>query len=370
MGSVTESGPVGPAFQKITHIVAVGGVLHAGLDRARIGIRHRKSAPVRSADAGGFGLPVAAAPVLIDVIHPHRPLGGLIEGAHRKLTGQYKCQMRRIALYGGVVEVAHIDVFRHRGIEVAAEIIGGAQRQGAFLIQDGVPLHADLPLDARNAVVVGAYRRRVGAVARDRGRGHHERAVDIAPVILRGDTQREVLEKLPADAEFDLRHVALALIDVLRAADVAPYGIGRIVVMGVFCAVAYRTVRREAEAQTELLGQRQLKCDVVEVEGVVGRAFRHAVDLLGVVVILALQPEVEEETLLRRGAESRRIEQIDHARTAHGHTYTAHRTHRQGTGRVLFADAVHRVGRECVNTACLSRCGAGNHHGCNDNQFN
>ena len=83
-----------------------------------------------------------------------------------------------------------------------------------------------------------------------------------------------------------------------------------------------------------------------------------------------LQPEVEEETLLRRGAESRRIEQIDHARTAHGHTYTAHRTHRQGTGRVLFADAVHRVGRECVNTACLSRCGAGNHHGCNDNQFN
>ena len=355
MGSVAESGPVGPAFQEITHIVAVGGVLHAGLDRVRIGIRHRKGAPVRSADAGGFDLPVTAAPVLIDVIHTHRPLGGLVEDTCRKLTGQYECQMRRIALYGGVVEVTHIDVFRHRGIEVAAEIIGGAQRQGAFLIQDGVPLHADLPLDARNAVVVGTYRRRVGAVARDRGRGHHERAVDIAPVILRGDTQREVLEKLPADAEFDLRHVALALIDVLRAADVAPYGIGRIVVMGVFGAVAYRTVRREAEAQTELLGQRQLKCDVVEVEGVVGRAFRHAVDLLGVVVILALQPEVEEETLLRRGAESRRIEQIDHARTAHGHTYTAHRTHRQGAGRVLFADAVHRVGRECVNTACLGR---------------
>jgi len=123
VGSVTESGPVGPAFQEITHIVAVGGVLHAGLDRMRIGICHRKGAPVRSADAGGFGLPVAAAPVLIDVIHPHRPLGGLVEDTCRKLTGQYECQMRRIALYGGVVEVTHIDIFRHRGIEVAAEII-------------------------------------------------------------------------------------------------------------------------------------------------------------------------------------------------------------------------------------------------------
>ena len=278
--------------------------------------------------------------------------------------------MGRIALHGGVVQVADINARGHIGIQVAAEIVRSTERQHAFLVHDGLPKDTDLAFDARNAVIVAADRRREGSVARDRRRGHHEAAVDVAPVILRRDTQREILENLPAQADLDLRHVAFALIDVLHASHIAPNRIVRVEILRILGTVAHRTVRREAEPEAEFLGDRHLERDIVEIERIIGRVFGHIVHLLRIVVILSLEAETEEETLLRDGAVRCRVEQIDFARSAHGHPDAAHRAHLRRTGRIDLADAVHRIGRECVNTACLGRYGIRKHHGCRDNQLN
>ena len=235
-------------------------------------------------------------------------------------------------------------------------------------VQNRVPLHADLPLDARNAVIVLPHRRGEGSLARNGGRGHHERTVDVAPVILCGDT--EILERLPAQADLDLRHVALALVVVLNIADVGVNGVFGIVFVIILGPVTHRTVRREAETESQPLRHRHLESDVVKVERVVGRPFPDASDRLGVVVVLPLQPEVEKESLLRSRAVSRGVEQVDRTHRTHGHTRTAHRAHLQRTGGILFADAVHRIGRECVNTACLGRNGKRKHRCSRDNQLN
>ena len=278
--------------------------------------------------------------------------------------------MRRIALDDGVVEVADVELLGHLRVQVPAEIISGSDGQNALPVLDRGPLHADLPLDARDAVIVGPHRRGKGSLARDRRRGHHERAVDIAPVVLGGHADREILEYLPADAELHLRHVALALIVILYITHIAVHRVVRIVLVVVLGPVTHRTVRRQAESQSQFLGQRHLKGDVVEVERIVRRTLGLPGHLLRVVVVLSLQPEVEEEGLLRSRAVRRGIEQVERTRHTHGHTRTAHRAHRQRTGGVLFADAVHRIGRECVNTACLGCNGSGDYRHGRDNQLN
>ena len=351
-------------------VVSVRGVLHAHLERARVGVLDLVGGLVLAAHARHLIALVAAAPVLIDVIRADDQFRGLVGDAHGQLARQHQLEVRRVALDDGVVEVADVEPLGHLRIQVPAEIVGGAERQQAFLVLDRPPLHSDLSLDARNAVIVRSHRRGKVSFARDRRRGHHERAVDVAPVILGGHADREVLEDLPADAQLDLRHVALALIVVLDVTHVAVHGVRRIVLVIVLGPVPHRTVRRQAETQPQFPGQRHLKGDVVEVERIVGRVLGLSGDFLRIVVVLSLQPEVEEEGLLLGRAVSRGIEQVERPRRTHGHTRTAHRAHRQRTGCVLFADAVHRIGRECVNTACLGCDGSRDHRHGRDNQFN
>ena len=356
----------------MTRIVTVRGVFHTHLDRARIGVGHLVFRLVLPAAAGSRHLVarVAAAPVLEHIIHADGPPAGLVIGPHGQLPGQHQLQVRRIALDDRVVQVADIEFFRHLRVQVAAEVVRRAEGQDALRVQNRVPLHADLPLDARNAVIVLPHRRGEGSLARNGGRGHHERTVDVAPVILCGDTHRKILERLPAQADLDLRHVALALVVVLNIADVGVNGVFGIVFVVILGPVTHRTVRREAETESQPLRHRHLESDVVKVERVVGRPFPDASDRLGVVVVLPLQPEVEKESLLRSRAVSRGVEQVDRTHRTHGHTRTAHRAHLQRTGGILFADAVHRIGRECVNTACLGRNGKRKHRCSRDNQLN
>lgn len=252
--------------------------------------------------------------------------------------------MGRVALDRRAVQVADIDALRHLGIQVAADIESRTDRQDAFLVQDRTPLHADLSLDRRDRIAVQAHRRGKGSLTGDRRRGHDEIAVDTAPVILGGHTDREVLEDLPAQPELHLRHVAFALVVVLHAAHIAPHRIGRVVVMVVLRAVAHRTVGRQAEAEAQLARDGHLESDIVEVERIVGRALVCAGHRLRIVVVLPLEAEIEQEGLLRSRTEGRGVEQIDNARRAHGHTDATHRAHRQRTGCILFADAVHRIG--------------------------
>ena len=372
MVTVTESRPVGPALEKTAHVVARRRVLHAHLERARIGIGHLVGGPcvARAAHARHFGRGVAVAPVLVGVIHAHGPLGRLVVDAGRKLPRQHHLQMRRVALDRRIVNVADIDALRHLGIQVAADVERRADREDALLGQHGAPLHADLPLDARNAVIVQSHRRSVGSLARDGRRRHREGAVDAAPVVLRGHADREVLEHLPTQAELDLRHVALALVVVLHAPDVAPHGIRRVVLVVILGPVTHRTVRREAEPQTEFPRHGHLKGDVVEIERIVSRAFRLPGHRLRVVVVLPLQPEVEEERLLRNRTVRRRIEQIDDSRRTHRDTHAAHRAHRQRTRSVQFADAVHRIGGKGVYAARLRPYGGGKERRGRDEKLN
>ena len=313
---------------------------------------------------------VAAAPVLVGIVHTESPPARLVEDAHSQLRGQHQFQVRRIALDDRIVQVADVEAFGHLRIQVAAEVVRRSDRQDTLRVQDRIPLHAELPLDARNAVIILSHRRGEGSFAGNCRRGHYERTVDVAPVVLCGDTHRKILERLPAQAHFDLRHVALALVVILNVTHLGinrVVGVERVVILG---PVAHRTVRREAETESQSLRHRHLESDVVEVERIVSRSLSDAFDRLGVVIVLPLQPEVEEEALLRSGAVSRRVEQVDRAHRTHSHTHTAHRAHLQRTGGVLFADAIHRIGRECVNTACLGRNGNRKHRCSRDNQLN
>jgi len=61
-----------------THVVAVGRELHADLDRTRIGVGHLVGGGIARAvvaRSGHLAASIAAAPVLVDIIDTHRPLG-------------------------------------------------------------------------------------------------------------------------------------------------------------------------------------------------------------------------------------------------------------------------------------------------------
>ena len=281
---------------------------------------------------------------------------------------QHERQLRRVGADGRVVQVGVVDPARDVGTQVAAEVERRTEGQQPLLIEDRAPLHAHLPLDARDAVVVRTDRRAEGALAHDRRRRHDIAAVDVAPVVLGGHTHREVPEDLPAQAELHLRHVALALVGILHGAHVAHDRVAEVLVE--LRAVAHRTVGREAEAQAEPLGHGHLEGDVVEVERIVDRAFGNALGRLRIVVVLAFEPEAEQKGLLRRHAIGGGIEQVDDPGIAHGHAHAAHRTHHERAGRILFTDTVHRIGRECVDAARLRRHRHGDEGRGHDKQSN
>ena len=219
-------------------------------------------------------------------------------------------------------------------------------------------MQPQLHLDARNPVGVGARHRIDRTAVDDVVRDHRLiRPLDVAPIVLGGDADRNALDHLPADAQLHLRQVALAGVKILHAADIAPHVVALFIGRN---TVADAAVRRQAESQSEPPGQRQLKGDVVEIERIVARARRGlrtvGILLLAVVKVDPLHAEIEEKSLAGRQAVRRRIERIDHHRAAHPQAYASHRPLGHHAGRLQFADAVHRIGRKGIDTACLSHC--------------
>ena len=335
----------------------------------RVGVGHAEGLCIGARDARELGVVVAAAPVLIYVVDAHGPLGGLVEEAGLQLAREAEPEVGRVALDQRREVVVAGDRARGLGAQVAAEVVGGAEGEDTARILDEIPLDAHLPLERGDGVVVAADHREIGAVADRRRGGHGVVAVDVAPVVLHGHAQREVLEELPAHAQLDLRHVALALVDIAHAAHVAPHGVGGVESVLALDAVARGAVGGEAEAQAQTLGQGQLESHVVEVESVVGRGAVDPVQALGVVVVLPFETEVEEKGLLRGHAVGGRIEQVDRPAAAHGHAHAAHRTHRERSGGVELADAVEGVGREGVDAARLGQRRRGEQHGRREEEF-
>ena len=86
-----------------------------------------------------------------------------------------------------------------------------------------------------------------------------------------------------------VRHVAVAVPLVLHAADITP---DFIVVHLLFHPVTDAAVRRQAEAQPQMLGNRQLKRNVVEIDRIITCIERLPVIFLGIVKALPFKTEI------------------------------------------------------------------------------
>ena len=137
-----------------------------------------------------------------------------------------------------------------------------------------------------------------------------------------------------------VRHVAVAVPLVLHAADITP---DFIVVHLLFHPVTDAAVRRQAEAQPQMLGNRQLKRNVVEIDRIITCIERLPVIFLGIVKALPFKTEIEKERLGAHGTVSRRIEQIDSSRITHTDADTAHRTCLKRSRGPQFTQTVHRI---------------------------
>ncbi len=298
---------------------------------------------------------VAAAPILVDVIEPDGPPGSLVISPDGQLPWQDELEVGGIALDGSAAAVGSIDALLAAGPQITAEIERSTESQRPARREDGVPLKTDLPLELRNAVTARTDDGIEIAVA-DYGGGHGDvGTVDSAPIILGGDADGKILERLPADPQLDLGEVALALVSILHGPDIAPHGVVGPILAVILGSVTDGTVRREAETQPDLLGDGNLERDVVEIERIVRGLLGSIVDGLRIVIILPLDTETEEERLPGSGAESGGIEHVGHAGIAHGDPHAAHRTHRKRPGRRKLADTVHGIGRKGVDTAGLGR---------------
>lgn len=255
-----------------------------------------------------------------------------------------------------VVDNHRLGEFRTQRTSV---VVGRAESQYALVVGYGTPLQADLELEVRYGVVVetdcGDVCSRTNQIVRHR---RSEIVLDIAPIVLGGDTYREVLERLPADARLYLRNVAVAGVTVKHATDCTP---DILALLGHGHVIADAAVRREAQSESEVLRQRELNRYLVEIDCVfrilcgTQRIARLVVLGLAVHEKVALRTEIEDETLAHRRAVSRRVQRADHLAAAPCDTDAAHRAHDSVARRAEFAYTEHRVGRIGIHAAAALR---------------